>query len=290
MVSAAASGAKLALLSMDVEDWYHLEYFQRQHETEPSMLDGVERFASVLAGERVLATFFVVGDVARRNPAAIRALVDAGHEIASHGPDHRLVTRMSVSEFLDDLSAHNQAMEQLLGVPMRGYRAPCFSMDGEKVKRLPDIGLSYDSSWIRFSSHPLYVHMDLSGWPPLCQGVVRAPGRDFVEFEVPTSAIGGSRLPFSGGGYFRMFPWPVLRALTDRYLEQARVFVFFIHPFECSARQLDRFPAGTSALNRIRFQTGRRRTLDRVSKLIALLRGRGWEFTTFTDARSRLLA
>ena len=66
---------KLALLSMDVEDWYHLEYFQRQRQTEPSMLDGVERFADVLAAGRVPATFFVVGDVARQNPAAIRSLM-----------------------------------------------------------------------------------------------------------------------------------------------------------------------------------------------------------------------
>ncbi len=280
---------KLALLSMDVEDWYHLEYFQRQRQTEPSMLDGVERFADVLAAARVPATFFVVGDVARQNPAAIRSLIASGHEIASHGPDHRLVSGMPVPEFVRELSAEKHAMEQLFGVPMCGYRAPCFSMDGEKVRRLPEIGFSYDSSWIRFDSHPLYVHMDVSDWPDVCEGVRRAPGTDFVEFEVPTAAVGSRRVPFSGGGYFRIFPWPLLRAMTTRYLEQARVFVFFIHPFECSARDLAAFPPGTTLSTRVRFQMGRHNALARVARLVRLLHARDWEFATFSDARARLL-
>jgi hypothetical protein len=276
---------------MDVEDWYHLEYFQRQQRREPSMLDGVERFADVLAAERVPATFFVVGDVARQNPRSIADLIKSGHEIASHGPDHRLVSGRPVAEFVQELSEHKDAMEQLLGVPMRGYRAPCFSMDGQKVRRLPEIGFSYDSSWIRFDTHPLYVHVDVSDWPDVCEGVRRAPGHnDFVEFEVPTASLGSIRVPFSGGGYFRIFPWSVLRALTTRYLEQARIFVFFIHPFECSARDLPTFPAGTSLANRVRFQMGRRKALPRVARLVRLLRERGWEFATFSNARARLLA
>jgi polysaccharide deacetylase family protein (PEP-CTERM system associated) len=293
VVAASSSGAdaapKLALLSMDVEDWYHLEYFQRQRQTEPSMLDGVERFADVMAAERVPATFFVVGDVAHANPPAIRSLIASGHEIASHGPDHQLVSRMPVADFVRELSEHKDAMEQLLGVPMRGYRAPCFSMDGEKVRRLPEIGFRYDSSWIRFNSHPLYVRMDVSDWPDICEGVRRAPYQDFVEFEVPTATWGPMRVPFSGGGYFRIFPWALLSSLTTRYLEQAQVFVFFIHPFECSGRDLDAFPAGTSMSNRVRFQVGRHRTLGRVRKLVRLLRQRGWEFSTFSAARERLL-
>jgi len=284
------SAPKLALLSMDVEDWYHLEYFQRQRETEPSMLDGVERFADVLASERVPATFFVVGDVARSHPATILSLIGSGHEIASHGPDHQLVTLMPVDHFVRQLAEHKDALEQQFGVPIRGYRAPCFSMNGEKVRRLPEIGFTYDSSWIRFNSHPLYVHMDVSDWPDVCEGVRRAPGHDFVEFEVPTASLGRMRLPFSGGGYFRIFPWALLRRLTTRYLEHARVYVFFIHPFECSRRQLDAFPPGTSMSNRVRFQMGRSRTLSRVTRLVRLLRREGWEFSTFSAARERLLA
>ena len=280
---------KLALLSMDVEDWYHLEYFQRQQQTEPSMLDGVERFADLLAAERVPATFFVVGDVARQNPAAIRALMQGGHEIASHGPDHQLVSRTPVAAFARDLAAHKDAMEQLLGVALHGYRAPCFSMDGEKVRRLPEIGFDYDSSSIRFDSHPLYVHMDVSDWPELCQGIRLAPNHSFLEFEVPTASIGRARLPFSGGGYFRIFPWMLLRYLTVQHLETARVFVFFIHPFECSNRQLGAYPPGTSMMNRVRFQTGRGRTLSRVAKLVRLLRANGWDFATFSAARKALL-
>lgn len=283
------NGARLALLSMDVEDWYHLEYFQRHDVRTPSMLDGVRAFSDLLDDENVPGTFFMVGDVAQRQPDMFRRLASGGHEVASHGPDHRLVTRMSAGEFARQLAAHKDGIEQLLGLPLRGYRAPCFSMDGEKLRRLPEIGFTYDSSWIRFERHPLYVHLDVSDWPEVCEGVRRSPTGDFLEFEVPTIPLGSTRLPFSGGGYFRIFPWPLLRRLTASYLARARVFVFFIHPFECSARELDAFPPGTSLANRVRFQMGRRRTLGRVRKLVRLLKENGWEFATFSAARDRFL-
>ena len=283
--------SKLALLSMDVEDWYHLEYFGRNGFTEPSMLDGLERFQQLLAAEgQIPGTFFVVGEVARAHPALIRQLQAGGHEIASHGPDHRLASEISTPDFVSQLRADKEDTEGIVGVSIRGYRAPCFALGDEKLRRLPELGFQYDSSWIRFTRHPLYIPMDLSQWAEPCRGVRRAPDADFFEFEIPTARWWGGQVPFAGGAYFRVFPRVLVGRLVRRYLAQADVFVFYVHPFECSAQRLTAYPPETAWANKLRFQLGRASMLARISWLVRLLRGRGFEFVTFTAARGILLA
>lgn len=279
---------KTALLSMDVEDWYHLEYFQHGARAGRSMLDGVSRFSDVLQSEGVRATFFTLGDLAESEPGLVRSLHAAGHEIASHGPDHALPSRLSTAEFVRQLENHKDALEQVVGAPVEGYRAPCFAVNREKVEHLPSLGFRYDSSWIRFAEHPLYGAMDLEDWDEVVPGVWQAPDADFLEFEVPTASVLGRRVPIAGGAYFRIFPWTLTRALLRRHLGQGGTYVFYIHPFECSAvPRLD--GVAMSAGTRLRFELGRGRTLTRLRRLIKLLRSEGFTFRTFADA-ARVIA
>ena len=277
---------RLALLSMDVEDWYHLEYFAGapRPENTPSLLDGVERFRDLLAEEGVPATFFTLGEVAEGRGALLRELVAEGHEVASHGPDHRLLSRMSTADFTAGLGEHKERLEQVVGRAVAGYRAPCFSMDREKLDRLPELGFRYDSSWIRFAAHSLYGAMDLSDWHQPVAGMYRDPRSGLVEIEIPTGHLGGRRVPVAGGAYFRIFPWPLMRGLLRRFLAGAGVYVFYIHPFECSAVPAVDYPAGTGAAARLRFQAGRGRTLPRLRALIAELRAAGFAFATCAAA------
>jgi polysaccharide deacetylase family protein (PEP-CTERM system associated) len=277
---------RYALLSMDVEDWYHLEYFAGRTAGDGgrSMLDGVDRFRATLADEGVPATFFTLGDLGTRMGAELRALRGEGHEIASHGPDHTLLSRMSTADFMASMRGHKAALEDAAGAAVEGYRAPCFSMDREKLETLPGLGFRYDSSWIRFASHPLYGSMELPGWDELVPGVHRAPGADFLEFEIPTARTRAGRVPVSGGAYFRLFPWMVTRRLLAAFLPTAAVYVFYIHPFECSAVRSVPYPAGTGLSTRVRFQAGRSHTLPRLRRLIRTLRGAGFSFTTFGTA------
>lgn len=273
---------KFALLSMDVEDWYHLEYFRGAEPSRRySMLDGLDRFRSLLADERIPATFFTLEDIAREIGSTIRSLIDEGHEVASHGPDHALLTGQGVQEFVEHMRRHKAELEQVAGSSVAGYRAPCFSMDREKLERLPELGFRYDSSWIRFDEHPLYGSMDLEDWDEVKPGIRRAPDQEFFEFEVPTLRLGSRQIPIGGGAYFRVFPWTVTRSLVSRFLADAEVYVFYIHPFECSARRELEYPAGTTVPTRMRFQLGRMRTLPRLRRLIGLLRDEGFTFTTF---------
>lgn len=282
---------RVALLSMDVEDWYHLEYFRGgAADRGTSMLDGVDRFRGLLAEEGVPATFFVLGEVAEAHPSLPRELAAAGHEVASHGPDHRLLGEMSTAAFVEQLRAHKEELEQRLGAPVAGYRAPCFSMDREKLERLAGLGFRYDSSWARVASHPLYGAMDLSDWREAAPGVYVQPGTGLLEFSLPVVRVRSTSVPVGGGAYFRFFPWPATQALLRRFFAWSGVYVFYIHPFECSARRLAGFPAGTSAATRARFQLGRRAVLPRLRRLIALLRADGFAFETFSQAHARLSA
>src|SRR3954471_7457997 len=96
-------------LSVDVEDWFQVGAFEtviardswetRERRVERNTDAVLELFEE--AG--VKATFFTLGWVAARHPALIRRIADAGHEIASHGWDHRRVFTMSADEFGADL-------------------------------------------------------------------------------------------------------------------------------------------------------------------------------------------
>lgn len=275
----------VALLSMDVEEWYHLEYFRGAGANGgPSMLDGVRRFREVLDDEGVPGTFFWLGDMAAGRGAELRALAAAGHEVASHGPDHALLTGRDPGEWADELRRHKDALEQALGAAVHGYRAPCFSMDRQKLERLPELGFAYDASWIRFDAHPLYGSMDLTDWDAPAPGVWRDPRSGLVELEATTRRVRGRTVPVAGGAWFRFFPWAVTRGLLRPRLREGGAYTFYIHPFECSAAEVAEYPAGTSASTRLRFQLGRASTLGRLRKLIRLLRNEGFAFSTCAAA------
>lgn len=278
---------KVALLSMDVEDWHHLDYFESGRSGNWSMLDGMDRFADVLAEECVPATFFCLGELARPLRSRLDGLRRAGHELASHGPDHELPTRSTTAAFERRMRGHKAELEDVLGVGIVGYRAPCFAMDREKVEVLASLGFGYDSSLVDFPSHPLYGSMDLATWESTRRGVRRDPDSGMVEFEIPTVSVAGRRIPVAGGAYFRVFPWRLTRLLLARALADFDVYVFYIHPFECSASEIGPLPVGTTASTRLRFTMGRRHVLPRLRKLISLLRENDFEFSTFEAARRR---
>lgn len=149
-----AAGAGAAL-SVDVEEWYHScwipEYVDparrgRQVEELDRLLPALlERLARL--GAR--ATFFVLGEVASRLPAAVRALADAGHEVACHGELHLRANDLSPARFRADLRVAKQRLEQLVGRQVAGYRAPEWSLRDAANPRLrivAECGFRYDSS------------------------------------------------------------------------------------------------------------------------------------------------
>jgi polysaccharide deacetylase family protein (PEP-CTERM system associated) len=226
-------------MTIDVEDYFQVEAFaavidRSGWEGLPRRVDrNTERLLEILAESGVEATFFMLGWVAERHPALVRRVVAGGHELASHGLSHLRVDRQSPEEFRQDVRRSRQVLEDLGGVPVRGYRAPTFSIGGASRwahSILAEEGYCYSSS-----VYP--VKHDLYGTP-------EAPRTPFSPvpgmLEIPLTAVRilGIDMPASGGGYFRLLPYFITRGLLS-YARRANrsPAVFYLHPWEIDPEQ-----------------------------------------------------
>jgi polysaccharide deacetylase family protein (PEP-CTERM system associated) len=226
-------------MTIDVEDYFQVEAFastidRSDWESLPRRVErNTERLLQILAESRVEATFFILGWVAERHPQLVQRVVAEGHELASHGSGHLRVDRQSPEEFRDDVRRAKRVLEDLGGVPVRGYRAPTFSIGGGSKWAhaiLAEEGYSYSSS-----VYP--VKHDLYGTP-------EAPRTPFSPvpgmLEIPLTSVRmlGVDMPASGGGYFRLLPYPLTRGLLHyaRRVNRSPA-VFYLHPWEIDPEQ-----------------------------------------------------
>ncbi len=271
---------KPAFLTLDFEEWFDLEYLQRYAlDKSISVALGVEKLLEVLDNLNVRASFFVLDSVAKKNKALLRDILQAGHEIGSHGLTHRLLSSMPDRQFETEVRQAKANLEEMTGVPVLGYRAPCFSMNSAKLEIVRAAEFKYDSSVIDFSLHPLYGTVDLAQWTEVSEWIYR--NDEFHEFKIPTTLVLNRRIPISGGGYLRIFPFLVFRLLLARALRHWKSYLLYIHPFECT---LMRVPlAGVGWKDQLRFWIGRKRALPRVQNVIRICRTQGFEFLTFGE-------
>jgi polysaccharide deacetylase family protein (PEP-CTERM system associated) len=226
-------------MTIDVEDYFQVEALastidRREWENMPRRVEhNTGRLLEILAESGVEATFFVLGWVAERHPGLVRRIVSARHELASHGFGHQRADRQSPAEFRDDARRSKRILEDVGGVQVRGYRAPTFSIgSGSKWAHaiLAEEGYLYSSS-----VYP--VKRDLYGTPEAPRTpFVPAPG--IVEFPLTSVRLLGLDIPASGGGYFRLLPYPLSRALLRRAAQvNGAPAVFYLHPWEIDPEQ-----------------------------------------------------
>ena len=198
-------------MTVDVEDYFQVSAFDKvvSREAWPGMESRVVantgRLLDLFDEFNVRSTFFVLGWVAERHPALVRAIVSRGHELASHGYAHRLVYSQTPDEFREDVRRAKRLLEDAGGVAVHGYRAPSFSVTSRSLWAL-DVLLEeqyrYDASIFPIR-HDRYGIPDAPRWP---HTIERPTGR---VYEVPGSTVrfGGTNLPVAGGGYFRILPY-----------------------------------------------------------------------------------
>jgi polysaccharide deacetylase family protein (PEP-CTERM system associated) len=241
-------------LSVDVEDWFQVGAFERVIDRADwdSLPHRVERNSDAVlrlfddAG--VKGTFFTLGWVAERHPALIRRIVDAGHEIASHGWDHARVFTLDANSFRADLRRARATIEDAGGAAVTGYRAPSFSIDARTPwahEVLAEEGYAYSSSVA-----PI-VH-DHYGWPEAPRFAFRPlPDSALIELPVTTVRFAGRTLAAGGGGFFRMLPYRFSRwAIRRVNADDGRPAIFYFHPWEIDPDQPR--VASASARSRLR--------------------------------------
>ena len=233
------TGSVANAMTIDVEDYFQVEALastidRRDWESFPRRVErNTERLLHILAENGVEATFFVLGWVAERHPGLVRRIVSTGHELASHGFGHLRADRQSPAEFRSDARRSKQILEDLGGVPVRGYRAPTFSI-GDASKWAHAI---LAEEGYRYSSSVYPVRRDLYGTPAAPRAPFY-PAHGVLEIPLTSVKVLGIDMPASGGGYFRLLPYPVSRALLRH---AARVntapAIFYLHPWEIDPEQ-----------------------------------------------------
>ncbi|OYY78708.1 MAG: polysaccharide deacetylase [Sphingomonas sp. 28-62-20] len=227
-------------LSVDVEDWFQVGAFetvidkQDWDQLAPRVEQNTDAVLALFAESGVKATFFTLGWVAKRNPALIRRIVAAGHEIASHGWDHQRVFTLSAEQFRQDLHDARMAIEDAAGVAVTGYRAPSFSID----QRTPWAHAELAAAGYRYSSSVAPIAHDHYGWPdaPRCAFKPIADA-DLIELPITIARFAGRDMA-TGGGFFRLFPGAITDWAIDRVNEEAgRPAVFYFHPWEIDPGQ-----------------------------------------------------
>lgn len=215
------------------------------------------------------ATFFILGQIARIDPALVRDIHRAGHEVASHGWDHRRVLEMNPESFREDVRKSKDALEQVTGEAVVGYRAPTFSVvrrTGWALDVLAELGMLYDSS-----IYP--VRHDRYGVPHAPRAPFFARGRERQILELPpaTLRLGGVNAPIGGGGYFRLLPlflmeWAIAQVRRD---VRPAVAMLYFHPWEFDPGQ-PRLPM--RRMGRFRTYVGISRSQARLVSLLSRYR------------------
>jgi polysaccharide deacetylase family protein (PEP-CTERM system associated) len=227
-------------LTVDVEEHFQVAAFEktisrnRWTEHASRVEANTDRVLGLLASSGVHGTFFVLGWVAERYPALIRRIVADGHELASHGHDHRRVYEFTPAEFRDDVIGTKRLLEDIGGVEVRGYRAPSYSI-GERnlwaLDILQETGHCYSSS-----IYP--IRHDLYGMPGAPRFPFRLRPGAILEIPVTTVMLGGRTFPCGGGGYFRLLPYGVFRMALRRVNQRDRQpGLFYFHPWELDPGQ-----------------------------------------------------
>ena len=227
-------------MSVDVEDYFHVSAFEDHIRREdwdrmPCRVEGnVERVLALFEQHGAKTTFFTLGWVAERYPQLVRDIVDAGHELASHGLSHVRVHHQNPTEFREDVGRSKKLLEDIGGVSVKGYRAASYSIDKETLWALDEL----ENAGYLYSSSIYPIHHDLYGMPDAPRFPFRHRGDGILEIPISTARVFRHNWPSGGGGYFRLLPYRLFRAGVRRINErEGKPCVFFFHPWEVDTDQ-----------------------------------------------------
>ncbi len=226
-------------MSVDVEDYFQVAAFDNiidrsDWDSLPHRVSkNTNKILDIFKQSDIKATFFVLAWVAERYPELARRIVSEGHELASHGYAHQRATHQTRAEFKDDIVKAKKILEDIAGVKVKGYRAPSYSINKSNLwvhDELLDAGYQYSSS-IYPVKHDLYGIPDAPRFAYRCDN-------GLLEIPITTTQIGGRNFPAGGGGFFRLYPYPLSRWIIQRGNRQDKqASIFYFHPWEIDPEQ-----------------------------------------------------
>jgi polysaccharide deacetylase family protein (PEP-CTERM system associated) len=232
-------GRMVNALTIDVEDYFQVSAFapyipRNAWDTQEMRVErNMDVILRMLDDHRTRATFFTLGWIAERLPGLVRRIVEAGHELASHGYGHHRATEQSREAFLSDIKLAKVLLEDVTGVAVKGYRAPSFSIGTHNLWAFDCI----EQAGYAYTSSVYPIRHDHYGMPDGPRFPYRVGDR-LMELPVTTARLFDRNWPAAGGGYFRLLPYPMSRWLLRRVNRVDRApAIFYFHPWEIDAGQ-----------------------------------------------------
>ena len=226
------------ILTFDVEEWFHLLDFdatrgvEQWDQYEVRIYENVERILSLLEETNTKATFFVIGWVAKTYPDIVQRIAEK-YEIGSHTMTHQLVWQQSPQEFRKDVEASVKLLEDITGQKVTSFRAPGFSIrESEKYafETLHELGITTDCSVFPAQ----HAHGGMPSYTEQVPSLMKYNGIQIEEFPITYKEIAGKHLIYSGGGYFRLFPYSLIKKWSK---EQDKYLMSYIHPRDLDGGQ-----------------------------------------------------
>jgi polysaccharide deacetylase family protein (PEP-CTERM system associated) len=184
------------------------------------------------------ATFFILGMLARHRPDLVKKIAAEGHEIGLHGQYHINMRKLDRQQTYDDINESKKLVNDIIGGPVYGYRAPYFSVDESNyyvLEVLADLGLLYDSSIfpIKLKRYGIANFNKKDALYELPNG------KQIVELPLTVAPFRGKDIPIAGGGYIRAFPKFFLKRMFRKLDENEQNVMLYMHPYEFDDRWID---------------------------------------------------
>ncbi len=230
-------------LTVDVEDYYHVSALasaikpEDWHKWPSRVANNTQRLLDLFQKHDVQGTFFILGTVAEQYPQLIQEIAKEGHELASHGYSHQLVYKQTPDVFREETLRSKEIIEDLSGQEITGYRAASYSITRESLWALDilgELGFKWDSSIF-----PVYHdRYGIPDSPKSPYNIQTKQGHTLTEPPLTSAALSHYNLPIAGGGYFRLFPYPLFKWLFNRASKQSSSpCMFYLHPWEIDSEQ-----------------------------------------------------
>ena len=257
----------MKILTFDIEEWFHIIEFQQKVDEsqwdkfEVRIHKNVDRILSLLDKKNLKATFFCLGWIGKKYPEIIKKIDERGHEIASHSNLHRPIYLMSYEEFREDTKKSISILEDITGKKVRIYRAPSFSITEEvrwAFEILLELGITIDASIFP-------VKRDNGGFDNFGKAepcILDIDGCRLKEFPMNYFKIASKKIIFSGGGYFRLLPYRLIKYM----MKNSKYVMTYFHPRDFDAEQpvLDNI----SVIRKFKSYYGLNRAFQKLEKLL----------------------
>lgn len=226
------------ILTFDVEEWFHLLDFDATRtesewaKYEVRIHENVDRIFRILEDSNTKATFFIIGWIAKTYPELVKKIAER-YQIGCHTMNHQLVWQQTPAEFREDVETGVKMLEDITGKKVECFRAPGFSIresEGWAFEILADLGIKYDCSVFPAA----HAHGGIPSYPKPAPGIIVCDGIQMKEFPVGFKTIAGRHIIFSGGGYFRLCPYPLVKRWSE---ECSDYMMAYIHPRDLDAGQ-----------------------------------------------------